>query len=293
MKNSIVLVCIIFCLALSACRSPQQEVTPTPPVVSPTVLLRYPTPTITITPTPVPTIGDTPYQLQQVFFVMPACLSAAPMVSIVPAVLPSANAGPLMVFPQHRQIVLERYPLQQKYFVPLIRVFPVEEFAAMSELSAGSIARMQELLEAQTWQEGDTLPILPGYNMMQVFHAQVKFLDSKNVHGVRWLTELAQYSAPVNNRDLFYTYQGITRDGEYWVSVMLPVNAAYLQEMPESVEVPDGGLDFPSLTSTIREQELESYYTLMLRMLNNTPDGGFTPALNCLDQLVASIAVSD
>ena len=128
MKNSIVLVCIIFCLALSACRSPQQEVTPTPPVVSPTVLLRYPTPTITITPTPVPTIGDTPYQLQQVFFVMPACLSAAPMVSIVPAVLPSANAGPLMVFPQHRQIVLERYPLQQKYFVPLIRVFPVEEF---------------------------------------------------------------------------------------------------------------------------------------------------------------------
>ncbi len=295
MKKALVFLLFIGCLALTGCDNPDPATTPTPtlPAVSPTVLQRFPTPTLTLTPTPVPTAGDTSYQLQGVFFVMPKCLSAAPSVSIVQAVLPDPNAGPLMYFPQHRQIVLDRYPLQEKYFVPLIRVFPVAEFAAMTELTAGRVTRMSELLETQTWKPGDTIPLLPGYSMMQVFQAQVKFLDFKNGRGIRWLTELAQYSAPVNNRDLFYSYQGVTSDGEYWVSVMLPVNAAYLQETYDSTEVPTTGLAFPAPGSTILAQELESYYTLMLRLLNNTPDAGFTPALDCLDQLVSSIAVSD
>ena len=295
MKKALVLLLFISCLALTGCEKPDPAVafTPTLPAVSPTVLLRYPTPTLTLTPTPAPTRGNTSYQLNGVFFVMPECLSAAPAVSVVPAVLPDPNAGPLMVFPQHRQIVLDRYPLQEKYFIPLIRVFPVAEFEAMSEMSADRISRMREVLADQTIEPKNTIPLLPGYSMMQVFQAQVKFLETTNVHGIRWLTELAQYSAPVNNRDLFYSFQGMTMDGEYWVSVMLPVNAAYLQESWDSTEVPATGLAFPPPGSTILKQELESYYTLMLRLLNNTPDAGFTPALDCLDQLVSSIAVSD
>ena len=42
--------------------------------------------------------------------------------------------------------------------------------------------------------------------------------------GVRFLTEYAQYFVPVNNHDLFYTYQGLTNDGQYWISVILPIN---------------------------------------------------------------------
>ena len=136
------------------------------------------------------------------------------------------------------------------------------------------------------------LPLLPDYNMTQVFNAQVRFMIFKNGSGVRWLTELAQGSAAVNNRDLFYSFQGLTRDGKYWVSVMLPVNAAYLQETSESVEVPPGGLTYPAAGSPNQEAQLEEYYRLMLILLNNTPDAGFTPALDCLDVLVNSITIS-
>jgi hypothetical protein len=168
----------------------------------------------------------------------------------------------------------------------------LEEFAAMSERSAGSVARMQELLGLQVLEQGDSIPLLPGYNAAQVFKAQARFLDFDNGSGVRWLTQLAQYSAAVNNQDLFYSFQGLTRDGKYWVSVMLPVNAPYLQEAPDSVEVPPGGLPHPAAGSPGLDALLEEYYRLMLILLNNTPDTGYTPALDCLDNLVASITIS-
>jgi len=293
MKKTLVFILVAICLVLASCVKPEPPATPTiPPILqTPTVLQRFPTPTITLTPSPIPIPQDEPYQLNGVFFIVPACLDAVPAMEFVDAVQPNPGAGPIMYYPANRQVSFSGYPLKDKYFEPLIRIYPVKEFAAMSDISAGRVTRMTELLASQTWKPGDSIPLLPGYSMMQIFQAQVIFLDFKNGHGIRWLTELAQYSPPVNNQDLFYSYQGMTSDGKYWVSVMLPINAAYLQDNPDSTEVPPNGLAFPSRTSHILKQELESYYTLMLRMLNNTPDAVFTPSLDCLDKLVSSIAI--
>lgn len=281
------------CLVLTSCAQPTLETIPTVAVtaVSTANIQRFPTSTPTITPTPVPTPGDTLYQLDGISFVVPACMALRPTVETIPAAPLDPDGGPMMFYPEHRQVTFGGYPLEDRYFEPLLRVFPVEEFTSMSELTAGSVARMQELLELQLLEEGGSIPLLPGYNMTQVFTAQVRFINFKNGSGLRWLTELAQYSAPVNNRDLFYSFQGLTRDGRYWVSVMLPVNAAYLQEDPDSVEIPPGGLTHPAAGSPGIEEGLKEYYRLLLTILNNTPDAGFTPALDCLDNLVTSITV--
>jgi len=292
MKMKTLPILLATCLVLTACARPTQVNTSTANPAKTADILRFPTATATITPTPVPTPGDTRYELDGISFVVPACMALRPTVETVPAVLPDPNAGPLMYFPEHRQVTFNGYPLNGKYFEPLLRVFPVAEFEPMSDLTADRITRMREVLKDQTIEPKNTLPLLPGYNMMQVFHAQVKFLDFQSGQGLRWLTELAQYSAAVNNRDLFYSYQGITSDGKNWISVMLPVNAAYLQETWDSTEVPPGGLLQPSPGNPNMADELKTYYTLMLVMLNNTPDAGFAPALDCLDKLVASISVT-
>ncbi|MDO9120323.1 MAG: hypothetical protein Q7U31_00960, partial [Anaerolineaceae bacterium] len=128
----------------------------------------------------------------------------------------------------------------------------------------------------------------------QVFKAQVKYLDFQNGQGVRFLTEYAQYYAPVNNDDLFYAYQGITDDGKYWVSAILPINAAYLQAAYDSVNVPDGGIPAPALNDNPNySAEMDAYYPLMLNLLNTTPDASFTPGLDCLDQYIQSLQISD
>lgn len=294
MKLKTPLIITFCCLALTACASPAREVAPTAAAtaVSTSDIQRFPTSTPTITPTPVPTPGDTLYQLDGISFVVPACMALRPTVETIPAALLDPDGGPMMFYPEHRQVTFDGYPLEEKYFEPLLRVFPVVEFAAMSENTSGSVTRMQELLELQVLEEGDSIPLLPGYNMAQVFKAQVRFMNFKSGSGVRWLTELAQYSAAVNNRDLFYSFQGLTRDGKYWVSVMLPVNASYLQETWDSTEVPPGGLAHPAAGSPGMEAELEEYYSLMLILLNNTPDAGFTPAIDCLDGLMASITIT-
>ena len=293
MKLKILLILTACFLVLSSCSNPNREVVPTATAISTANIQRFPTSTPTITPTPVPTPGDTLYKLDGISFVVPACMVLRPTVETVPAVLPDPNAGPIMVYPEHRQVTFGAYPLEDSYFEPLLRVFPADEYAAMSENTASSVTRMQELLESQVLAEGGSIPLLPGYNMGPVFKAQVRFMDFENGSGVRWLTELAQYSAAVNNRDLFYSYQGLTSDGKYWVSVMLPVNAAYLQETWDSTEVPPGGLSHPAAGSPGVDAALEEYYQLMLILLNNTPDASFTPALDCLDRLVASISIKN
>ena len=294
MSHRTLLTLLASCLMLSACARPApvntSSATATP--ANTADVPRFPTATATITPTPVPTPGDTRYQLDGISFVVPACMALRPTVETVPAAPLDPNGGPMIYYPAHRQVSFVGYPLSGKYFEPLLRVFPVAEFEPMSDMSADRITRMREVLKDQTIEPKNTLPLLPGYNAAQVFHAQVKFLDFQSGRGLRWLTELAQYSAPVNNRDLFYSYQGMTSDGKYWISVMLPLNTAYLQQNPDSVEVPPGGLPQPVPGSPNQADELKAYYTLMVGLLDNTPNAAFLPALDCLDVLVTSITIN-
>jgi hypothetical protein len=294
MKHRLLIGMVLCLFILSSCVKPTVETPPVPtPTLNPTAVTKTPIPTATPTSSPSATPGDIDYQLDGLTLTIPACLSMVPALTILPAQPYDDNAGPRMVYPQHRQISFSGYALTGKFFEPIIRVFPVAEYEPMHTTAASSIKRMREVLATRTIEPKNTIPLLPGYNAMQVFHAQVKFMDFQNGTGLRWLTELAQYSAPVNNRDLFYSYQGMTSDGKYWLSIMLPVNAAYLQETWDSTEVPQGGLVQPAPGSPNWSEELKSYYTLMLGMLNNTPDSEFSPALDCLDKLATSVSISD
>ena len=48
--------------------------------------------------------------------------------------------------------------------------------------------------------------------------------------GVRFLTEYAQYPASANNQDLFYQFQGLSRDGAYYIVAIFPITVPVLAE---------------------------------------------------------------
>ena len=83
-------------------------------------------------------------------------------------------------------------------------------------------------------------PSMPG----KMFHAQYQVFPFGSGGGIRYLTLYAQYYAPINNHDLFYTYQGLTNDGKYWVSAILPINNPIL---PDNGDNPPGGSDVGSI----------------------------------------------
>ena len=198
-------------------------------------------------------------------------------------VVPPAND--YSVWPAHTRFILQGYPLQGTVFDPQILIFPVKEFTQMSEDAGGVINALQSILTAQKFAPTQPIPFLPNQHAQQVLHVQEKFLSFKNGSGIRFVTQYDQAPLPINNASLFYTFQGLTSDGNYYISVILPVNLPYLSvdDKLTSIAPPDGvqfNWENPEL--------FPAYLQTMTERLNQT-NNRFTPTLATLDGLVQSI----
>jgi hypothetical protein len=188
------------------------------------------------------------------------------------------------LYPQHTELTLQGYPLAGKFFEPHLSIYPVAQYTALlPDHIPGWVTALQTLIAGGA--AGETsLPFLPVFNAAQVFHAQYLVVPFVSGGGIRFLAEYAQYAAPVNNTDLFYTYQGLTADGQYWISAILPVN---LPGLPADATNLPGGVT-PEEFST----NFTTYITDMIAQLNAQPAGAYAPSLAALDALVASITIA-
>jgi hypothetical protein len=137
----------------------------------------------------------------------------------------------------------------------------------------------------------DQLPAVPFFNAQQVFAAKIETISFQNGSGVRFLTQYAQSAAPVNNHKLFYHFQGVTRDGAYYVIAILPVTAPVLAETSDpTTSLPPGGIAFPDVTDP--NADWQSYFAAVTDLLNANPANSFTPTLGQLDALINSIVIA-
>ncbi len=243
----------------------------------------------TTAPTELPLEG-TEINLGGVYMVIPPCL---PVTASGVIAAQQLSEGPGSNWPQHRLITYSGYPLSGKFFEPMMRVFPVAEYAAQWPFATDQVTALQNLLISRPAQVAESLPLLPNMGAAQVFHLKVKYIDFANGAGVRFLTEYAQYYAPVSNYDLFYTFQGLTSDGKYWISVIFPINHPILPPSPDSTEVPPGGIAIPQMTSPTWETDMQTYYANMKPLMEAQFDASFTPAIDCLDQYLMSLNIGD
>jgi hypothetical protein len=78
---------------------------------------------------------------------------------------------------------------------------------------------------------------------------------------------------------LFYTYQGLTSDGEHWVALFYPVSAGTVLESSA-----DALADL--------ESDPDAYFAVVSEALASLdPESGFTPSLSVLDGVVGSLAI--
>ena len=269
-------------------------VTATPQPGQPTAPAQPTEPVMMSTATLVGTLID----LGGINMEIPGCLPVSPSIEFVPAQLYDPMGGPQEVFPQHRRINFSGYPLSGTFFPPYMRVFPVADFAAAYALAeedytAPIVTQMQELLTARPPAVDEALPFLVMAGAAQVFHTKMEYLDFANGSGVRYLTSYGQYYVPYNNHDLFYTFQGLTSDGKYWVSVIFPVNHPVLPPTYDSTAVPVGGMPIPSWDSPTYAEDMETYYAAMQGIMTASADDSFVPGLDCLDQYIQSLNIGD
>jgi hypothetical protein len=193
------------------------------------------------------------------------------------------------VAPEHIKFELDGYPLSNTFHDPQILVYPANEYAAMHQGAATSMAHLRVILEGNGTPPAESLPTIPDFNAAQLFAAQIKVIQFKSGSGVRFLAEYGQYSATANNIDLFYEFQGLTSDGKYYIIAILPISQPLLanDEKPET-NPPAGGIPFPGYDDP---NAITAYYISVVDLLNNATPESFLPGLASLDALIQSIEV--
>lgn len=246
------------------------------------------TTTSEIPPTQVPTqSSEVPVSFEYASFAIPNGLASGANPEAVPAVGEDSGA-PWEVAPAHLRFTLTGYPLQNKFHEPRILVYPAEEFAQIHSGAAEQIDRLQKALTGSPLLQ-ETLPIIPFFNAGPLLTANIKIIPFQNGSGVRTLTQYAQYSAPVNNRELFYHFEGLTSDNKYYVIAILPITAPILpeDEKPEAT-IPAGGVPFPA-----NAEPSQNYYISVTEKLNSLAPDAYVPSLNTLDSLIQSMLVTN
>jgi hypothetical protein len=200
--------------------------------------------------------------------------------------IPESNEPDMPYFainPEYIEVTLQGYPLTDKFFEPRIDLYPVQRFSEMApDFIPGRVQSLQNLIAGGAPGDSD-LPFLPIFNAAQVFTARYGVVGFQNGSGIRYLTLFAQYAAPINNHDLFYTFQGLTSDGQYWVSIILPISNPIL---PENGDNPPGGQSWEDFSNNY-----QAYAADMTVQLNAQPPDSFAPALTLLDALINSIII--
>ena len=196
--------------------------------------------------------------------------------------IPASTEG-MEMYPQYTQLSLQGYMLADKFFTAHISIYSVQEYNnLLPDHIPAEVDNLQGLIGGGA--TGDSaLPFLPTFPAAQVFHAQYRVLPFMSGSGIRYITLYAQYSAPINNHDLFYTYQGLTSDGKHWVSAILPVNNPIL---PANGDNPPGGLTWEQFSDNYADYSVDITNTL-----NSQTSDSFTPTLAALDALIASIRI--
>lgn len=194
--------------------------------------------------------------------------------------------------PGHLQVSLqEYYVLQGKFHQPQIYVYPATDYAILVPAAFESMHRLRNIMSGVVPITPNQLPAVPFFNAAQVFASNIQSISFQNGSGIRFLTEYAQYFAPVNNQDLFYHFQGFSADGEYYIVAILPITAPVLQESADAgAVIPSGGIAMPDMNDP--NADFQGYYASATDLLNATSAETFTPSLSQLDALIQSMWVA-
>lgn len=125
------------------------------------------------------------------------------------------------------------------------------------------------------------LPLVAGENDLAV---QPAFLETDLLRGVRFIGRFNDFEIPVTNGDLYYVFQGVTRDGQYLISFMHPITTTALPDSPEAMSPADAAL---------YDQDYDDYLQQKRDDLNALDSTAWRSTLSQLDALITSLQFTE
>jgi hypothetical protein len=185
--------------------------------------------------------------------------------------LPALEQGPRYFYPAHSFICA--IPLEDS---------SVKDFGVAYPTLNSAVVGLQKILrerpdKLEHWRD---VPDIPPNNAGPSIFSRFQYLDFRSGSGILFLTQYSQEIEPnpVNNEELTLDFQGITKDGRYYVAARLAITHPSLP----------GGIDF---TDHIKRDGRYRYLRRAEKELEGFSEESYQPSLKSLKALLSSIYV--
>lgn len=151
----------------------------------------------------------------------------------------------------------------------------------VEELRGLDTTTLADYANATTNFETAHLPFMPVPNATQVMRAHPAALKVGSVAGIEYYTYFSQSLEPILEGQVFYTFQGITADGLYYISFSLPVQTGLLPAtIPQDFNWDAFSAGYPA------------YLQETFAAINTADPAVFTPATSDLHAFIESLTVA-
>jgi hypothetical protein len=168
-----------------------------------------------------------------------------------------------------------------------------KDFAAAYPNFSSAISKLKTLLQnrPQELKQFDNLIDVPYNNAGWSFESKIQYLDYKNVSGVFFLTQYTQELTPnlANNEELTANFQGLTKDGKFYVAVRF---ATTHPNLPKGIDFTDSKIQedaFAQKTEAEINKKVREYLQTEQEKVEKLSDETFQPSLISLKKIIASI----
>lgn len=213
-------------------------------------------------------------------------------------ILENETDKPDNVHPRHVRFTFKK---QNRKTDHTIAVFPIEDYRRIWR-NAGKhdAARFEEKLSAvgkavrdKNYRENGEIPYLPFADASQMFVARAKNLRFRNGDGVFFLTQFIYDSGNlVNSDELILIYQGISKNGKYYVLAEFPVAVSFL---PNRDANEFEGYKAPRTVEEAKnsEKSYEQYVAKITARLETLPPDEFQPGLRSFEQIISTLKIEN
>ena len=214
---------------------------------------------------------------------------------LIPAVPFSAdNSGVLNGEPAHLRFTFDNVDLPEWGGVypdqAQLLIYPVEAYETMAadagvDTVSERLDALRTLLEDRPETVEGEIPVLADFGgAVQDLIAQVQYLDFNGGSGIRFITHYGTDESPITDYDTFYTFQGLTDDGKYYIAFYNPASTALL---PGDQAAIDALLEDPAAF----KENYQTYLQETTDTLDQARSTDFTPSLSQLDTMLESLQI--
>ncbi len=179
---------------------------------------------------------------------------------------------------------------------PSLRIFPILPYISLYEAAgrdvvSDQVSRLQQLIgsaQGRPMPPSGWMPLLPPPASLMEQWAQYRDYDFSSGMGVRYVSDAPdrQSTGVWANDTTGYYYQGLTKDGRYYVSFYWPVRT---EALPNSAAEA-----LPAVQELANSPETHARYIQETRnLLNSLPQDAYTPNLSQLDAMIGTLAIGN